>query len=175
MANRPPDEILLHPVRLRIVLTIAGRRMTTREIQERLDDVAHATLYRHIGRLVDAGVLDVVDETPVRGGVERTLALAEGAGSFEPEDIADVAPDELLDYFVRVMAGLIGDFARYLERDDADPEADRVGFRQVPIWLTDEEFQTFARAFGELVSVAHGNDPVGRRRRLLTTVVLPVE
>lgn len=175
MSRRNLAEILLHPVRLRIVLSLAGQRKTPGDIQRSLDDVAHATLYRHINRLVESGVIDVVEETPVRGGVERTLALAEGAGSFAPDDIAGASPGELLDYFVRVMAGLIGDFARYLGSPDADPAADRVGFRQVPIWLDDAEFEEFAEAMNRLIRIAHENDPEGRRRRLLTTVVLPVE
>ncbi len=175
MAQRSPAEILLHPVRLRIVLSLSGRRRTTQDIQRSLDDVPHATLYRHINRLIEAGVVVVVAEQPIRGGVERTLALAEGAASFTPDDLAETSTADLLGYFVRVMAGLIGDFARYLDRDDVDPMADRIGFRQVPIWLSDAEFDAFADAMGRLIGAAHENDPAGRRRRLLTTVVLPID
>lgn len=170
---RSPDEILLHPVRLRIVLAIAGRTRTTAEIREDLGDVPTATLYRHVNRLIDAGVLEVVAEQPVRGGSERTLALAEAAASFTPEDLAGTSADELLGYFVRVMAGLIGDFGRYLQSPSADPAADKVGFRQVPVWLTDIEFDDFASRMNALIAAAHENEPIGRRRRVLTTVVIP--
>lgn len=168
-----PEDILLHPLRLRIVLAVAGRRRTTQSIHEDLPDVSHATLYRHINRLIEAEVLEVVEERPVRGGVERTLALVEGAASFGPDDLAGADRDELLGYFVRVMAGLIADFGRYLDAPGADPARDRVGFRQVPIWLSDDEFDEFAAAMTAIIEPAHTNDPEGRRRRLFTTVVMP--
>ena len=71
------------------------------------------------------------------------------------------------------MAGLIGDFARYVDQADADPASDGVGFRQVPVWLDDNEFERFAAAIGEVIGDAHANAPNGRRRRLLTTVIFP--
>ena len=171
-----PDEILLHPTRLRIVLSMAGQAKTTHAIQEELDDVPHATLYRHINRLIEGGVIEVVSERQVRGGVERLLGLVEGAASFGPEDFADASRDELLGYFVRVVAGLIGDFARYLEQGEPDLASDGVGFRQVPVWLTDREFTTFSRDLRKTLESAHENEPTSkRRRRLVTTVVMPVE
>ena len=166
-------DILLHPIRLRIVLALAGRERTTQAIRADLDDVAPATLYRQVNRLIESGIVEVIEERQVRGGVERTLALVEGAASLGPTDIVDVSPAQLLDYFVRVMTGLIGEFGRYVEQPDADPVADRVGFRQVPVWLDDDEFDGFAARMGELIAAAHANAPEGRRRRLLTTVVLP--
>ena len=96
MARRSIAEILLHPVRLRSVLSVAGRAKTSRAIQDDLDDIPQATLYRHINRLVEAEVLEVVDEQQVRGGVERTLALAEDAGSLAPADIEGMEPGALL-------------------------------------------------------------------------------
>ena len=49
------SDILLHPVRLRIVLAVANDEITTADLAERLPDVATATLYRHIATLLDKG------------------------------------------------------------------------------------------------------------------------
>jgi len=69
-------DLLLHPVRLRIVQAFLGdRALTTGELRAELPDVPPASLYRHIARLVDAGVLGVVSERRVRGAVERTYIL----------------------------------------------------------------------------------------------------
>jgi hypothetical protein len=37
--------------------------------------------YRHINRLAEGGVLEVVDERPIRGTVERVYAVAETGGA----------------------------------------------------------------------------------------------
>ena len=54
-------DLLLHPVRLRIVQAFLGdRALTTAELGTELPDVPPASLYRHVGVLVEGGVLAVV-------------------------------------------------------------------------------------------------------------------
>ena len=73
-------DLLLHPVRLRIVQAFLGdRALTTGELHAELDDVPTASLYRHVAHLVDAGVLSVVAERRVRGAVERTYVMRAAA------------------------------------------------------------------------------------------------
>src|SRR4051812_49625002 len=60
-------DLLLHPVRLRLVQAFLGdRTLTTADLRAALPDVAPATLYRHVGVLAGAGVLAVAGER--RGG-----------------------------------------------------------------------------------------------------------
>src|SRR3954469_20006775 len=69
-------DLLLHPVRLRIVQAFLGERaLTTAQLREELPDVPPASLYRHIALLVGADVLSVVSERRVRGATERTYTL----------------------------------------------------------------------------------------------------
>ena len=69
-------ELLLHPVRLRIMQAFLGdRALTTSQLSAELSDVPAASLYRHVARLVRANVLQVVAERQVRGAVERTYVL----------------------------------------------------------------------------------------------------
>ena len=69
-------DVLLHPIRLRIVRAFLGdAELTARDVAEKLDDVPQATLYRHLKHLADAGALIVISETPVRGAMERTYRL----------------------------------------------------------------------------------------------------
>jgi len=56
-------DLLLHPVRLRIVQAFLGdRALTTTELRAELPDVPQASLYRNIARLVGAGVLSIVSD-----------------------------------------------------------------------------------------------------------------
>jgi len=73
----------------RIVQALAGgRRRSPGELAADLDDVPQASLYRHVKRLHEGGVLAVVEERPARGTPERVYALVEGGGSLSPEDSA---------------------------------------------------------------------------------------
>ena len=54
-------DLVLHPVRLQIIQAFLGdRALTTSQLQSEIPEVPAASLYRHVGRLVHAGVLAVV-------------------------------------------------------------------------------------------------------------------
>ena len=69
-------DLLLHPVRLRIVHAMSGgRTRTTSELCARLPDVPKTTVYRHVGLLAEGGMLEVAEEQRVHGAVERHYRL----------------------------------------------------------------------------------------------------
>ena len=148
--------------------------MTPLDLKERLGDVAQATLYRHLNRLTDGGVLEIVSERQVRGGVERTYCLVEGAASLSEADLATATTDDHFRYFATFLGTLLGDFAAYLENGDPQLGADGVGYRQIPLWLTDDEFTTLAGTIRDAIEAHLANEPTPQRRqRLLTTIVMP--
>lgn len=168
-------DILLHPVRLRIVLALSSdRQMTTAQLADYLPDVAHATLYRHVAMLADAGLLETVAERRVRGGVERTYALASGAGYLGPEDVAAMSTDEQVRGFT-VFAGLLIDgFSRYVSDGRAQPVADLVGYRQFPLWLDETEGRELVERLRSAIGPFLENDArPGRERVLLSTILFP--
>lgn len=170
-------ELLLHPVRLRIVQTMLGRgELTTKSLAEKLPDVAPATLYRQVSVLVDGGVLDVVSERRVRGSVERSLRVRSEATSVNPgdPDLDDVA---LRAGFLAYLASLASAFDAYLDGPRGDLEADLVGFRQTAVIATDDEWRSALEAIrGAVLPLAtRSTTPPEARRRILATVTLPVD
>jgi DNA-binding transcriptional ArsR family regulator len=169
-------DLVLHPVRLRIILAFArGRRLTPQQVAAVLPDVPQATLYRQIERLYRGGALAVAAERRVRGALERTYVLAEGGASLSPEDLARSSRDDHLGYFTAFAAGLIAQFEHYMERSETDLLKDGVGYRQVVMNLTDEEISEMAGALNAALGpfLAYDAKP-GRRRRMLATVLIPL-
>ena len=168
-------DLLLHPVRLRIVEAFLGdRSLTTTELRAEMPDIPATSLYRHVARLVGAGVLSVVGERRVRGAVERTYVLRAAAARIGPDEVAKMTPEEHRQTFLAFIAGLIGDFDRYLARGDVDPIRDGVTFNLAGMWLTDTEFLELGRELYAVLQPRLANPPTpGRERRLLATVLLP--
>src|SRR3712207_613879 len=132
-------DLLLHPVRLRIVQAFLGERtLTTAELGAELDDVPTASLYRHVGLLADAGVLAVAGERRVRGAAERRYRLVVEAASADPEGMT---AEDHRRAFATFVAALLADLDRYLHRagTSLDPVADGLGYRQAALWLDDQE------------------------------------
>ncbi|MGH2929692.1 MAG: helix-turn-helix domain-containing protein, partial [Solirubrobacteraceae bacterium] len=127
-------ELLLHPVRLRIVKALLGdRALTTGQLAAELGDVPTGSLYRHVARLAKEGVLQVVAEQRVRGAVERTYALRHVAAQIQPDEVAAMTPDQHAQAFMAYVAGLLGDFDRYLA-GAPDPGRDGAEYRVAAMW-----------------------------------------
>ena len=87
-------DLLLHPVRLRIIKAFLGDRpLTTTQLAAELDDVPAGSLYRHVALLTRAGLLHVVAEHRIRGAVERTYALRQSAARVQPGEAAAMTPE----------------------------------------------------------------------------------
>jgi Helix-turn-helix domain len=168
-------DLLLHPVRLRIVQAFLGdRALTTGALSAELADVPTASLYRHVARLVDAGVLAVVAERRVRGALERTYVLRLTATSIGLDEVARMSMDEHRQAFMAFVAGLLGDFDRYLARGDVDFLRDGVRYNLAALWLDDAEFADLLHDLARVLQPRLANPPKpGRKRRILGSVLLP--
>jgi DNA-binding transcriptional ArsR family regulator len=154
--------VILHPIRIRVVQALAGAELTPLQVAEQLVDVPQASLYRHIARLTEAGIIRVVSQRRVRGTTEHVYTLAE-------------AGNDQLQAFTTFLATLLGDFNRYAG-GDAGTDGDAVGYQQVELNLDDAEFEVLLHTVGSAIVAALENEPrPGRRKRLLTTIVLPGE
>jgi len=168
-------DLLLHPVRLRIVEAFLGdRALTTSELAAELADVPAASLYRHVARLVEAGVLAVVAERRVRGALERTYVLRLTAAAIGLDEVAAMSADDHRQAFMTFVAGLLGDFDRYLARGDIDLLRDGVSYRLAGLWLDDAEYAELLRELTQVLQPRLTNPPrPGRKRRILGSVLLP--
>jgi hypothetical protein len=166
---------LLHPVRLRIVQAFLGERLlTTAQLSAELSDIPAASLYRHVSRLVKAGVLQVVSERKVRGALERTYTLRPAAAALSPGDLASMSTEDHRRAFTAFTAGLLRDFDRYIRHGDIDLYRDGVSYRMAGLWLDDGEY---AGLLGDLERVLQSRAAnalaKGRRRRSISYVLLP--
>ena len=168
-------DLLLHPVRLRIVEAFLGdRALTTSQLRTELPDVPAGSLYRHVAKLVDGGVLAIVSERRVRGALERTYVLRASAARLDVNEIASMSRDEHRQAFLAFVAGVIGDFDRYLAREKIDPLRDGASYNLAAMWLDDAELAELARELNLVLQPRLANPPKpGRSRRILATVLLP--
>ncbi|WP_145943818.1 helix-turn-helix domain-containing protein [Corynebacterium glyciniphilum] len=166
---------LLHPVRLRIVQVLRdGEEFTTHQIRELLPDIPIATLYRHIATLVDAGVVEIADERPVRGTSEKIYRIAPTLANPTAEDLKSLTPDELLTVFTVFASGTIRDMDAYLHAGTPELVDDRVNFAQADFWASDEELDDFLGSVTQaLLRLRQNTQRDDRRPRRLTTILMP--
>lgn len=170
-------DLLLHPVRLRIVqATFDGEPTTTQELHSRLPDVPRPTLYRHIALLVQHDVLELVREEPVRGVQERYYQLRHSRARIDHDEAESMSVSDHRRGFVAATASLLAEFELYLSREDADPLNDSVSYKQYPLLLTPSEK---AALIEDLVAVItprlQHHAMAGRQAHLFSTIFFPVQ
>ncbi|WP_326549783.1 helix-turn-helix domain-containing protein [Micromonospora sp. NBC_01813] len=168
-------ELLLHPVRLRIVQAFLGEsELTTAQLRVKLPEIPAATLYRQVATLTEGDLLEVVAERRIRGAVERTFRLRTAKAGVTGAEAATMGAQEHRQAFMVFVAALLADFDRYLDGGDPDLTRDGVGYRQTGLYLSDDELPELVAEISAVLApwLARPAAP-GRTRRLLTTVVMP--
>ncbi|WP_379128300.1 helix-turn-helix domain-containing protein [Paenibacillus sp. sgz500958] len=167
--------LILHPIRMRIIQTLAaGGKQTTSQLLKELEDIPQATMYRHLNKLLQAGLLQVAEENRVRGTLEKVYYLVPGSGDLTPPDVTEQSSGEHMTIFLKFITSLIGDYSRYTSQEHYNMIQDGISFRQVHLHLNDAEY---AGMLGEMRAVMGryaANEARGdRRRRMISTIVIP--
>ena len=168
-------DLILHPIRMRIIQSFAmGGQRTTQQLLKELEDIPQATMYRHLNKLLKAGILQVAEENKIRGTLEKVYSLAQGGEDLTPPDVTQQSSGEHMTLFLKFISSLIGDFSQYVRQTHYDMREDGISFRQLHLHLSDEEY---AALLGELRGTMQkyaGNEAGGtRRRRMISTIVIP--
>ena len=166
-------DIVLHPIRFRILMIASGRRVSAQQIISALPDVPQASAYRHIARLVEAGILQAVEEMTPRGSVEKTYTLPEQAADLSREDMAPVSYEDHMRYFTAFVTLMMSQFRACLDRKDRGGK-DGGNYWSEAVCLTDAEYEHFVTALRAIQGLAAAYKPSPeRRRRLLFTAIMP--
>jgi hypothetical protein len=169
------NELLLHPVRLRIVFAaMDGIPFTTSEMSLRLPDVSKASMYRQLALLAEGELLEVESEGLVRGIVERHYRLVRVRAVIDPDTAAAMTNDDHRRGFAAATASLIAEFNAYLDRPESNPTADSVSYRQFPLWLSSAERTALVKqVYAVIQRHSRHERSTDRRRHLLATVFFP--
>jgi DNA-binding transcriptional ArsR family regulator len=170
-------ELLLHPVRIRIVqAAMDGAAITTSELCARMPDVSKATVYRHVALLVEGGLLKVVREERVRGAVERSYRLVHTRAVLTDAEVAAMSTDDHRRGFAAAVTSLLAEFEVYLDRDGADPFTDGVSYRQFVLWLSEaEKAELVEEVFAAILARSGQSQAPERQRHLLSTIMFPAD
>lgn len=168
-------EIMLHPLRMRILQTLLnGNHLTAQEMIKILDDVAVPTLYRHLNILVEHKIIEIVQENQIRGTVEKVYALP-NQDIFSKENIKKATPEEHVDYFTMFMTSLLSQFNQYITHEDSDISIDKVSYRQIQLQLSDQEIMDIFKTISDAITPNLDNKANDSRRLYsISTILIPV-
>ena len=165
--NKIKEDLLLHPVRLRIILAAAGREVTAQQLASEMPDIPQATLYRNLNTLAAAGILVVVRERRVHNAIEKTYTLPTEDMLLTREDLEDAGPEDYIRLFTQYLGLQLGYYVRYIQQGDVDFARDNVVFHMFPVYLSKEETQQMGEAVNAALLPYVKNEPAPERQRYI--------
>ncbi|AEV28106.1 hypothetical protein SpiGrapes_0243 [Sphaerochaeta pleomorpha str. Grapes] len=164
------NEVMLHPVRMRIVQEIAMQKtITTTQLSQVISDVPRTTLYRHINLLIDYNIVTIVSERKIRGSIERTLSL--NLAKIQKLNTLENASQNALAFLLEKY----GRFHTYFSGGQPNPGKDRIFLNNTVLMLNDNEFDQFLSEMQKLLVNYSFKAGPGRKARDISLISSPVE
>jgi DNA-binding transcriptional ArsR family regulator len=167
------SELVIHPVRLRILGALAARPMTTKQLASVLLDVPQATLYRQVHVLLEGGALKVVGQRPVNGIVESTYATIEGVARFDRAEFAAILPEDHMRFFGVFLGVQMSDVQGYFQQENYDTTRDGMTYFRASLLLTDKEARALRVDLLDLMKRYKFDPGEGRRLRNIAVSSIP--
>ena len=119
-------KLLTDPFKLKVLEGFAIKPSTTKQVADRMGEKA-PRLYRHVDALVDEGLLELVEEKPKRGTIERYYKTIADRFEVDPGLFSSNQDDGhgALDLLRGVIRDVETDIVRWFDQnDDTEPERD---------------------------------------------------
>ncbi|MCX7861052.1 MAG: helix-turn-helix domain-containing protein [Chloroflexus sp.] len=145
-------DVINHPVRMRIFQTLYGGPYSINQLSRLLPDVPRPSLYRHIHKMLDAGIIRVAATRHINGIEERFFTPV--FGQIKLAEIRDEEGKRKMAEHVSMYGWVVAqDLARYLlERDN--PSFDDILAHDFTFYATDEEFHHIRNTIYQLLQEA---------------------
>ena len=151
--NEKLIEYLVNPVKSRLIITVMTQgTATANTLAAANKHIPQATLYRYLTKMLDDGVLKVVEERKVRNVTQRVYALAIDFNAYTEEMLKDNSGDAYFGMFQQFTMGLLNEFNTYCAKDDIDLKNDGSGFRVMPICVTLDELKELSGKIWEIIA-----------------------
>lgn len=167
-------DLIIHPIRLRILQLLSREPLTINALDKLMPDVAKSSLYRHIRKLLNAGFIEIAETHPVKGTPENSYRLLQ-APHITVEDVQKMSKEDHLHLFSSYVAGLVQGFKAYLDSQDTlDLVSDRVGYSEIIFYANTDEFDAlFVPLRDQLSKISQQMPQPGRRLRKLVLINHP--
>lgn len=166
-------DCIANPVKCKLQIEIYSHgQATAKYLSDKFDDIPQATLYRNLKKMLSDGLLKVIEETQVRGTVEKTYALAFDLNSDFETILAENSGTLYMQLFMQYFWGFAKQFQEYCQSPNINIKEDMSGFSLSHIYLSDEELDTLMNNISSIISTVKNNKPNDKRKMRTIGIIL---
>jgi DNA-binding transcriptional ArsR family regulator len=169
-------DILLHPVRMRIVQALLQEDMTASELILKFGNVPQATMYRQLKVLVDSELVKVTEERPIMKTVEKVYSAVKEHTQITKEEHSLLSPEEQLEFFTTYYTHLLQEVQNYLlnENFENSSNTNEFSYEDISLYLSKEEKKELIERYHALLKeFAERQSPSQKTAFTLSTIFIP--
>lgn len=152
----------INPVKMKIFYEVSLlKQATAKELASKTPDIPQATLYRHLKKMTEDGVLIVAKERPIRNITEKIYEIAP---DLDKDVQKIVSENDGLGYFLLFQQYMFGLQAEFGQRENINITEDGSGFHVAPFYATSKEVQELARKIVDVIKPYMENQPTMERQ-----------
>ena len=156
--NNKLIECLSHSIRGKLLRTIAEQERTTaKKLAQIINTLPQASLYRYLKKMVDDGLIEVVEENQIRNVKEKVYGMAIDLDSELKKIAEDTSGATFLAQFQNFTNGIMDEFQIYLKENEVPTSGFAFGFGMLPIYVTNKEAWELYQKIEELLQPYHNN------------------
>lgn len=170
-------DCITNPVRCKLLLEIYSKgQATAKHLTDVYNDIPQATLYRHLKKMLSAGILKVIEETQIRGTLEKTYALAIDINDDFGKILEENSGTLYMQIFMQYILGFAKQFQQYCKSPNINLKEDLTGFSLSPLYLSDEELTALIGNISDIIKTVKNNEPKEHRKlRTIGLIISPAE
>lgn len=170
-------DCISNPVKCKLLLEIYSQgQATAKHLSDTYNDIPQATLYRNLKKMLNDGILKVIEETQIRGTVEKTYALAFNIND-NFEKVLDKNSGALyMQLFMQYIMAFAKQFQQYCQSPNINIKEDMTGFSLLHLYLSDEELTDLVKSISDIINTKKNNEPsTERKMRTIGVIVSPAD
>ena len=172
--NLAKVDLIIHPVRLRVLQALLTNQLTTQQLAAQLPDIPPSSIYRHLKLLLAGNLIDIAHTQLVNGIQEKTYRLAP-TPHFKADAPPGLTADDHLHTLLVFMLTTLQGFTDYFQQADStgsiDSLASHAGFTETIFWATRDELDAFQAALQQALRPLHQNPPANDRHQHKVTIL----
>lgn len=169
-------DILLHPVRMRIVQALLQENMTVSELVSKFGNVPQATMYRQLKVLVDSELVKVTEERPIMKTVEKVYSAVKEHTQITKEEHSLLSSEEQLEFFTTYYTHLLQEVQSYLlnEKSKNCSNINEFSYESFSLYLSKEEKKELIQRYHALLKeFTQRQSPSEKTAFTLSTIFVP--
>lgn len=162
MDKTPKVELILHPVRLRIIQALSGRTLTIPQLIKALPDLPPNFVELHMETLKENGMVKQIED--------GSYGIVKGQDTLSDDELSAITPEQYIHYFNVFVTGLQQNFANYVNATGGMKDCEM--YFDEYFYMSDEEYGEFMTQVLELFQkTQYTRHSAGKKRRKFAVVM----